>query len=48
MSRWSKGGNTVAPAVKKLEGDLVGKDPPSVVHPWQAMYRHAFYRGGPV
>ena len=40
--------NTVATAVKKLEGYLVGKDPRSVVHHWQAMYRHAFYRGGPV
>ncbi|HAB10084.1 MAG TPA: galactonate dehydratase, partial [Planctomycetaceae bacterium] len=40
--------NTVAAAVKQLEAYLVGKDPRSVVHHWQAMYRHAFYRGGPV
>jgi galactonate dehydratase len=26
----------------------VGKDPRAVVHHWQAIYRHAFYRGGPI
>jgi galactonate dehydratase len=26
----------------------VGKDPRQVVHHWQAIYRHAFYRGGPI
>jgi galactonate dehydratase len=26
----------------------VGKDPRQVVHHWQAIYRHAFYRGGAV
>ena len=35
-------------AVKQLEPYLIGKDPRAVVHHWQAMYRHAFYRGGPV
>lgn len=39
---------TVAKAVEQLSGYLVGKDPRQVVHHWQAMYRHAFYRGGPV
>lgn len=39
---------TVASAVKEVEGYLVGKDPRNVVHHWQAIYRHAFYRGGPV
>jgi galactonate dehydratase len=39
---------TVATAVKELEPYLVGKDPRQVVHHWQAIYRHAFYRGGPV
>src|SRR4051812_34777027 len=39
---------TVAPAVKEIEPYLVGKDPRQVVHHWQAIYRHAFYRGGPV
>jgi galactonate dehydratase len=39
---------TVATAVEELAGYLIGKDPRDVVHHWQAMYRHAFYRGGPV
>src|SRR3954469_8311190 len=39
---------TVQTAVKELEPYLIGKDPRQVVHHWQAIYRHAFYRGGPV
>ena len=39
---------TCATAIKELEPYLIGKDARSVVHHWQAMYRHAFYRGGPV
>ncbi len=39
---------TVATALKEIEPYLVGKDPRRVVHHWQAIYRHAFYRGGPV
>jgi galactonate dehydratase len=39
---------TVATAVEELVPYLVGKDPRAVAHHWQAMYRHAFYRGGPV
>jgi galactonate dehydratase len=39
---------TVATAIKEIEPYLVGKDPRRVVHHWQAIYRHAFYRGGPV
>ena len=39
---------TVQTAVEQLEPYLIGKDPRAVVHHWQAMYRHAFYRGGPV
>jgi galactonate dehydratase len=39
---------TVAQAVAELEPYLVGKDPTRVMHHWQAMYRHAFYRGGPI
>jgi galactonate dehydratase len=39
---------TVATAVKEIGRYLVGKDPRHVVHHWQAIYRHAFYRGGPV
>jgi galactonate dehydratase len=39
---------TVATAVKEIEPYLLGKDPRHVVHHWQAIYRHAFYRGGPI
>lgn len=39
---------TCAQAVDELAPYLVGKDPRRVVHHWQAMYRHAFYRGGPI
>lgn len=39
---------TTACAVEELAPYLVGKDPRAVVHHWQAMYRHAFYRGGPL
>ncbi|MEZ5356747.1 MAG: galactonate dehydratase [Bryobacteraceae bacterium] len=39
---------TTAEAVAEIEPYLVGKDPRAVVHHWQAIYRHAFYRGGPV
>ena len=40
--------DTVASAVREIEPYLVGKDPRHVIHHWQAIYRHAFYRGGPV
>ncbi|MGH7192983.1 MAG: galactonate dehydratase, partial [Candidatus Saccharimonadales bacterium] len=39
---------TVAEAVKEIEPYLLGKDPRRVAHHWQAIYRHAFYRGGPI
>ncbi len=39
---------TCAAAVAELEPYLLGKDPTRVAHHWQAMYRHAFYRGGPI
>jgi len=39
---------TVAAAIEEISPYLVGKDPRRVVHHWQAIYRHAFYRGGPV
>src|SRR5579859_5074635 len=39
---------TCAEAVKEIEPYLMGKDPRRVVHHWQAIYRHAFYRGGPI
>ena len=39
---------TCAQAVDELAPYLIGEDPRRVVHHWQAMYRHAFYRGGPI
>jgi galactonate dehydratase len=39
---------TCQTAVKELEPYLIGKDPRQVVHHWQAIYRHAFYRGGEI
>ena len=41
-------GKTVMEAVREMEPYLIGKDPRRVQHHWQAVYRHAFYRGGPV
>src|SRR5258708_29438685 len=39
---------TVATAVEELTPYLIGKDPRPITHHWQAMYRHAFYLGGPI
>jgi galactonate dehydratase len=39
---------TCVAAVREIEPYLVGKDPRQVAHHWQAIYRHAFYRGGPI
>src|SRR5712691_4606949 len=39
---------TCATAIQEIEPYLIGKDPRQVVHHWQAIYRHAFYRGGPI
>ncbi len=36
---------TVMAAIRQLEPYLMGKDPRQPAHHWQAMYRHAFYRG---
>jgi len=36
---------TVMAAIAQLEPYLKGKDPRQPAHHWQAMYRHAFYRG---
>ena len=36
---------TVVAAIKELEPYLIGKDPRQPAHHWQAIYRHAFYRG---
>lgn len=40
--------DTVQTAVEEVAEYLVGKDPRRVMHHWSAIYRHAFYRGGPV
>ncbi len=39
---------TVRTAIEEVAPYLVGKDPRQVVHHWQAIYRHAFYRGGAI
>jgi len=39
---------TIQTAIKGIEPYLIGKDPRQVQHHWQAIYRHAFYRGGPI
>ncbi len=39
---------TCAEAVAEIAPYLIGKDPRAVSHHWQAIYRHAFYRGGPI
>ncbi len=39
---------TCIAAIKEIEPYLIGKDPRNVAHHWQAIYRHAFYRGGPI
>ncbi|MBI3209872.1 MAG: galactonate dehydratase [Candidatus Solibacter usitatus] len=39
---------TCREAVMEIEPYLIGKDPRAVAHHWQAIYRHAFYRGGPI
>ena len=39
---------TIVTAISEIEPYLIGKDPTRVVHHWQAIYRHAFYRGGPL
>lgn len=40
--------DTCAEAVREIAPYLVGKDPRRVIHHWQAIYRHTFYRGGPI
>jgi galactonate dehydratase len=39
---------TIVAAVEELKDYIVGEDPRRIEHLWQIMYRHAFYRGGPV
>jgi len=40
--------HTVREAVREVEDYLIGQDPRRIEHHWQALYRHAFYRGGPI
>ena len=42
---WSR---TTAQAVEDMGRTLIGKDPRLIEHHWQALYRHGFYRGGPI
>jgi galactonate dehydratase len=39
---------TIQTAIKEVEPYLIGKDPRQIMQHWQAIYRHAFYRGGPI
>jgi len=39
---------TVATAIEEIAPYLIGKDPRRVAHHWQAIYRHSFYKGGPI
>lgn len=39
---------TIQTAIKEIEPYLIGKDPRHIIQHWQAIYRHAFYRGGPI
>lgn len=40
--------DAVAREVQQIGEYLVGQDPRRIEHHWQAIYRHGFYRGGPV
>jgi galactonate dehydratase len=39
---------TQVTAITELKDFLVGEDPLRIEHLWQKVYRHSFYRGGPV
>lgn len=39
---------TIQTAIEEIEPYLIGQDPRRVTHHWQAIYRDAFYRGGPI
>jgi galactonate dehydratase len=39
---------TVSAAINELNDYIQGEDPLRIEHLWQIMYRHAFYRGGPI
>ena len=38
----------VVAQVKRMAQQLIGQDPCRVEHIWQSLYRHAFWRGGPI
>ncbi len=38
----------VEAVLKEFEDYLIGKDPMTIEHHWQALYRGGFYRGGPI
>jgi galactonate dehydratase len=40
--------HAVAAAVTSFSEYLIGRDPRRIEHHWQALYRGAFYRGGPI
>jgi galactonate dehydratase len=40
--------DTVAARVREFGTQLIGEDPLAVEHHWQRLYRHHFWRGGPV
>ncbi|MBI2502823.1 MAG: galactonate dehydratase [Candidatus Latescibacteria bacterium] len=40
--------DSVVACVQQLAGRLVGQDALAVEHVWQQLYRHSFWRGGPV
>ena len=40
--------DTCAAAIAEMAPYLEGKDPRRIMHHWQAIYRHSFYRGGPI
>jgi galactonate dehydratase len=37
-----------AAEAQEMASYLMGKDPRPITHHWQAIYRHGFYRGGPI
>lgn len=39
---------TIATAIEEIAPYLIGKDPRRTTHHWQAIYRHSFYKGGPI
>jgi len=40
--------DVVMAQIERMGQQLIGHDPLRVEHIWQSLYRHAFWRGGPV